>query len=127
MIFPVKQNPNKMNLTRNEKTVNVGLINFINSIDGELGRDEDSLNLFEWVVEDHYDSQLSEILSYFSERPDLQHISIESFLIEIKSMLEYFENIEEFEKCARLVKIQNEFLSRAKNLNIDIKDYVLTP
>jgi beta-glucanase (GH16 family) len=81
---------------------------FLDSIDRELGRDLDSINLFEWVVEDRYDGIINENLDYYSERPDLLHISNERAMFEIDEMLEYFESKEEYEKCGSLLKIKNE-------------------
>ena len=86
--------------------INPGLLDFINSVDLDLGRDEDSLNLFEWVVEDYYEAQLEEMLEYFSERPDLQAIQIDNVKEEIQIMLRYFEEKEEYEKCARILTIK---------------------
>ena len=81
---------------------------FLNSIDRELGRDSDSINLFEWVVEDRYDSIMNDNMNYYSERPDLIHIDNEKIMFEIEEMITYFEGIEEYEKCSSLVKIKNE-------------------
>ena len=88
------------------EVINPGLLDFINSVDLDLGRDEDSLNLFEWVVEDYYEEQLNEMLQYFSERPDLQEIQIDNVKEEIQIMLHYFEEKEEYEKCARILVIK---------------------
>lgn len=84
---------------------------FLISIDKDLGRDVDSLHLFEWVVEDRYYSKVEENKDYFSGRPDLLNIHNEQVLYELSEMLEYFISIEEYEKCSRLSKIISDFKS----------------
>ena len=93
---------------------NQGLINFINSVDGELGRDEDSLNLFEWVVEDHFDDILNKNKEYFAQRPELLYLSNEKIKWELESMLEYFLEKEEYEKCARLKGLKDQYFKKLK-------------
>ena len=74
--FQSKLNQTSMRVVNTSyEIINPGLLDFINSVDLDLGRDEDSLNLFEWVVEDYYEAQLEEMLEYFSERPDLKRTS----------------------------------------------------
>jgi hypothetical protein len=105
--FQSKLNQTSMKVVNTSyEIINPGLLDFINSVDLDLGRDEDSLNLFEWVVEDYYEAQLEEMLEYFSERPDLQEIQIDNVKEEIQIMLHYFEEKEEYEKCARILVIK---------------------
>jgi len=105
--FQSKLNQTSMKVVNTSyEIINPGLLDFINSVDLDLGRDEDSLNLFEWVVEDYYEAQLDEMLEYFSERPDLQEIQIDNVKEEIQIMLRYFEEKEEYEKCARILTIK---------------------
>lgn len=105
--FQSKLNQTHMKVVNTSyEVINPGLLDFINSVDLDLGRDEDSLNLFEWVVEDYYEEQLNEMLQYFSERPDLQEIQIDNVKEEIQIMLHYFEEKEEYEKCARILVIK---------------------
>jgi hypothetical protein len=97
---------------------NPDLINFIESLDLDLGRDPDDLEMFQWVVEDHYDSMLEEMMDYFKERPDMQALQVECALSELDQMLQWFSDKEEYEKCARLVKIKEEIIDRFKKLGI---------
>jgi hypothetical protein len=92
--------------------LNPGLIDFINSVDRDLGRDPDSLELFQWIVEDHYDAIMEDMLDYFQDRPDMQAIQAETALLELGAMLKYFEEKEEYEKCSKLVEVQKEMKSR---------------
>lgn len=101
-----------------ETVVNRGLLNFINSVDVDLGRDPDSLNLFEWVVEDYFEDAFTRNLEYFTERPDLLGVSNESLQIELDAMLQWFLEKEEYEKCARLKTIQESLLKRIQELSI---------
>ena len=101
----------------NEVKQNQGLINFINSVDGELGRDEDSLNLFEWVVEDHFDEVFNQNREYFIQRPEMLHLSNEKVMWELESMLEYFVEKEEYEKCARLKNLKEQFFKKIKEFS----------
>ena len=101
-----------------ETVVNRGLLNFINSVDVDLGRDPDSLNLFEWVVEDYFEDGFNRNLEYFTERPDLLGVSNEGLQIELNAMLQYFLEKEEYDKCARLKTIQESFLKRIQELSI---------
>lgn len=97
--------------------VNQGLLNFINSVDVDLGRDPDSLNLFEWVVEDYFEESFNRNLEYFTERPDLLEVSNEGLHIEIEAMLQYFLEKEEYEKCARLKTIKDSFLKKIQEFS----------
>lgn len=76
-----------------------------NSVSSEdLGRDEDSLNVFEWILEDHYENKIKhnkELL--LTHRPDLYHIANEQILFELNRMLDHFVEIEEYEKCAKIL------------------------
>lgn len=80
----------------------------LTSVDTELGRDEESIHLFEWVIEDHYESKIIESMEYFHERPDLRSIQNEQVLHELNIMEQYFVSKEEFEKCASIVKVRSE-------------------
>lgn len=95
-----------------EPLLNPGLIDFINSVDGDLGRDPDSLELFQWIVEDHYDAIMEDMLDYFQDRPDMQAMQAETALLELGAMLKYFEEKEEYEKCSKLVEVQKEMKNR---------------
>lgn len=101
-----------------ESHLNPGLIDFINSVDGDLGRDPDSLELFEWVVEDHYEAMMEEMFDYFQDRPDMQAIQAETALLELGAMLKYFEEKEEYEKCSRILRIREAQLNKFKEMSI---------
>lgn len=92
------------------------LKNFIDEIDGEFGRDPGSLDLFEWVIEDRYHSQLMETFDLFKERPDYMTIQKEEIEWELEYLLKWFESKEEYEKCARLVKIKETIGYNIKEL-----------
>mgnify|MGYP005639796027 FL=1 len=89
---------------------------FLISLDEDLGRDQDSIYLFEWVIEDRYGASLSDNIDYYSDRPDLMGIHNEVVLFELDKMLTHFTSIEEYEKCASIVKIKEEFVSIIKNI-----------
>ncbi|MFW9948517.1 MAG: hypothetical protein ACFFKA_00150 [Candidatus Thorarchaeota archaeon] len=82
---------------------------FLVSIDEELGRDNDSLHLFEWVIEDRYESILTLNMDLFVDSPELMKEHNEQILTELDTLLNYFEETEEYEKCSRLVNIIKEF------------------
>jgi sucrose-6-phosphate hydrolase SacC (GH32 family) len=79
---------------------------FLESVDNDLGRDQDSLNLFEWVVEDHYEAKIKESRDYYMERPDLLELSKEQMIYQLDHMIRWFERKEDYEKCARILKIK---------------------
>ena len=81
---------------------------FLDSVDQDLGRDPESLYLFEWVVEERYNKIIETSYEYFIERPDLMALQKEELEWELNAMLNYFESIEEFEKCSKLLKIKKE-------------------
>jgi len=89
---------------------------FLLSLDEDLGRDKDSLHLFEWVIEDRYEARLSENMDFYSERPDLLSINNEQVLFELDKMMSYFLSIEEYEKCASLTKIKDELTKTIKEI-----------
>lgn len=80
----------------------------LTSVDNELGRDKESIHLFEWVLEDHYESKIIESMDYLYERPDLRSIQNEQMLHELNIMEQYFVSKEEYEKCASIVKVRSE-------------------
>lgn len=82
---------------------------FLETIDVDLGRDLDSLNLFEWEVEKRYDGILTQNKKIFSERPDMIGIYNEQILHELNVIMEHFIKTEDYEKCARIQKIQEEY------------------
>jgi hypothetical protein len=79
-----------------------GLKKLINSIDNPLGRDLDDLNMFEYLVDNHYESIFKSNEEYFKERPDLLSINNEQVVYEMNTLIEYFIKKEEYEKCKRL-------------------------
>lgn len=93
-----------MNITDNNKTFNT----FLESVDQDLGRDEESLYLFEWVVEERYNNIIGSSMEYYIERPDLMALQKEEIDWELDIMLNYFVSIEEYEKCGRILKIKKD-------------------
>jgi hypothetical protein len=89
---------------------------FINRIDGELGRDSGSLDRFEWIVEDRFHTQIQDSIEWFSERPDLLNIQKEDIEWELEYLLKWFEEREEYEKCARIVKVKDTIEYNIKKL-----------
>lgn len=82
---------------------------FLMQIDEDLGRDKDSLYLFEWAVEERYENIITLNTDLFIDRPDLMSIQNEQIVEELDTLLNYFESIEEYEKCGRLLNIMTEF------------------
>jgi len=107
---------NKHDMNQIAEKRNETFNSFLISVDEELGRDEDSLHLFEWVIEDRYDAKITDNIEYYSQRPDLLHIHNEHVLYELDTMLEYFISIEEYEKCSRLTTIRSDFKRTITNI-----------
>ncbi len=74
----------------------------------DLGRDEESLNVFEWILEDHYEAKVKQHLELFDSRPDLYHIANEQLMYELDKMLNHFVELEEYEKCAKILNTTKE-------------------
>jgi hypothetical protein len=89
---------------------------FLISIDEELGRDKDSLYLFEWAIEERYERIITLNTDLFIDRPDLMEIQNEQIVEELDTLLSYFESIEEYEKCGRLLNIMTEFKTVLKKI-----------
>ena len=89
---------------------------FLLQIDEDLGRDQDSLYLFEWAVEERYENIITLNTDLFIDRPDLMNVQNEQIVTELDTLLNYFEDIEEYEKCGRLLKIINEFKDVLKKI-----------
>jgi hypothetical protein len=87
-------------------TKNYLFTEFLTSVDTEIGRDEESIHLFEWVVEDRYEAKIIEGMDYYADRPDLRSIQNEQILYELNTMENYFVSKEEYEKCASIVKVR---------------------
>lgn len=85
---------------------------FLDSIELSLGRDKDSINVFEWMVEERNDKVISDNLIYFPHKQYLIDIQNETAIHEIELMLEYFKDKEEYEKCSRLIKIRENLKSK---------------
>lgn len=82
--------------------------NLFTQLDQELGRDSESLILFEWALEDAYASKFESNREYLEGRPDLMNIINESLFLELDNLLKRFEELEEYEKCAIVLKVTNE-------------------
>ena len=81
----------------------------LDQIDEKIGRDKDDLNMFEWLIDSHYDSVFKDNNDYFKNRPDLLSINNEQMKIELQELIEYFIEKEEYEKCARLKIILDSY------------------
>lgn len=92
-------------MNKNADTFN----DFLVQIDEDLGRDSESLYLFEWAVEERYENIITLNTDLFIDRPDLMSIQNEQIIEELHTLLNYFESIQEYEKCGRLLNIINEF------------------
>jgi len=88
---------------------NAKFTEFLTSVDADMGRDTNSLNLFEWVIEEYYDDKIKENKAYFTERPGLLKLNMEQIFWELDTMLNYFIKKEEYEKCARIKAVEEEF------------------
>jgi hypothetical protein len=89
-------------------TKNQPFAKFLTSVDTDLGRDQESIHIFEWVVEDRYEAKITEGMDYYAERPDLRSIQNEQILHELNTMESYFVSKEEYEKCASIVRVRAE-------------------
>tara|TARA_B100000287_G_scaffold346286_1_gene333844 strand:- start:224 stop:523 length:300 start_codon:yes stop_codon:yes gene_type:complete len=74
----------------------------------DIGRDENSLYVFEWILEEHYENKVKQHLELFDQRPDLYHIANEQILHELDCMLNHFVEIEEYEKCAKILNTKKD-------------------
>jgi len=74
----------------------------------DIGRDEESLNVFEWMLEDHYEAKVKQHLELFRLRPDLYHIANEQLMYEFDKMLNHFVELEEYEKCAKILNTKQD-------------------
>lgn len=108
----MEHNQTEMKRLSSIASENPSLADLITRLEEETGDDADSLNLFEWIIEDLYEDKLDAYQDYFKDRPDLLKISNDEVLHELDMMLSYFEENERYEKCARLVKIM-ETIKRA--------------
>jgi len=100
-------------------TQNEPFSKFLTSVDTELGRDTESLHLFEWVVEDRYEAKIIESMDYYAERPDLRSIQNEQIIYELNEMESYFVSKEEYEKCASIVKVRAELIEILNNNSVN--------
>lgn len=105
---------NQLIMTQNRMPVY--LDKFLKSIDSSLGRDLDSINVFEWMVEDRFYNIITENVEYFSDRPDVLGIHNEDMLHEINIMIDHYVSIEEYERCSSLVKIKKELEESIKSM-----------
>ena len=100
-------------------TKNYLFTEFLTSVDTEIGRDEESIHLFEWVVEDRYEAKIIESMDYYAERPDLRSIQNEQIIYELNEMESYFVSKEEYEKCASIVKVRAELIEILNNNSVN--------
>ena len=94
-------------LIHNHKTFNRKVINFFSQMDEELDL-YDVEQAGEFVVYNRAWFWISKIDIQVSSHQDaLLHYTDEYLLTYVKFTISYFEELEEYEKCAQLVKIQN--------------------
>ena len=94
-------------LIHNHKTFNRKVINFFSQMDEELDL-YDVEQAGEFVVYNRAWFWISKIDIQVSSHQDaLLHYADEYLLTYVKFTISYFEELEEYEKCAQLVKIQN--------------------
>lgn len=85
------------------------LDSLIKAIDDSIGRNEDDLNMFEFLIDNHFDSEVSNNKDYFKDRPDLLAINNEQIIFDIQNLIAYFLDKEEYEKCGRLKHLLNNY------------------
>jgi hypothetical protein len=101
-------------LINNHKNFNKKIISFFSKMDEELDL-YDVEQAGEFVVYNRAWFWISKIdIQVSSHQKALLHYSDKHLLIYIKFAISYFEEFEEYEKCAQLVKIQN-FLKEFSN------------
>jgi hypothetical protein len=94
-------------LIHNHKTFNRKVMNFFSQMDEELDL-YDVEQAGEFVVYNRAWFWISKIDIQVSSHQDaLLHYADEYLLTYVKFAISYFEELEEYEKCAQLVKIQN--------------------
>ena len=77
-------------------------------IDSVLDRNIDSLNVFEWRLESHYDSQIKTNSEFYSNRPDLIKLENKRITFELQELLDYFISKDEYEKCTIINNYKNK-------------------
>jgi len=101
-------------LIHNHKTFNRKIMNFFSQMDEELDL-YDVEQAGEFVVYNRAWFWISKIDIQISSHQDaLLHYADEYLLTYVRFAISYFEELEEYEKCAQLVKIQN-FLKELLN------------
>ena len=101
-------------LINNHKNFNKKIISFFSKMDEELDL-YDVEQAGEFVVYNRAWFWISKIdIQVSSHQKALLHYSDEHLLTYVKFAISYFEEFEEYEKCAQLVKIQN-FLKEFSN------------
>jgi hypothetical protein len=101
-------------LIHNHKTFNRKVMNFFSQMDEELDL-YDVEQAGEFVVYNRAWFWISKIdIQISSHQDSLLHYADEYLLTYVRFAISYFEELEEYEKCAQLVKIQN-FLKELLN------------
>lgn len=73
---------------------------------------EKRAELFQWTLEDEYESRLSEALEYFSQRPDYLRQECIEHLIELEKLELTLVELEEYEKCAAVRDLRSSMVSK---------------
>lgn len=89
-------------------TYRMDFVNWVDGLRADYGRDATSLDLFEWVIDRKYEELIQQSLEYFGDRADLLNLQVEEIEWELDYLLKYFEEVEEYEKCSRLMKLKKE-------------------
>jgi hypothetical protein len=87
---------------------------WVRDLEIEIVLDQDGIHLFQWTLEDEYESRLSEALEYFENRPDYLRQECTEHLIELDHLERHFLQIEEYEKCAAIRDLTTDLKQRYK-------------
>jgi len=94
------------------ETESSGIINFIDSVTHELSRSPEDLNIFEWVVEDRFLEEVQDVHEYFIAVPELLQTGESKIRLDLATLLLHLEDLEEYEKCQRVLEIQGRILPK---------------
>jgi hypothetical protein len=98
------------------KTLYRNFDEWADSLQREIGRDQDSIIFFHWALEDEYEARLSEALEYFSGRPDYLAQECYQHLFELETLEHRFVELEEYEKCAVIRDLLAELKRRYREM-----------
>ena len=96
-------------------TYKAGFIQWVERLGADYGRDATSLDLFEWTVSIKYEEVWNQSLEYFEDRVDLLNLQMEEMEWEFDYMIQWFQEVEEYEKCSRLLRVKEELFTQVKD------------